>query len=95
MNTKVWYLSYFKGVYYTRMIETYPNLNASIVRMVHRKQSTQIFTIVMPYFMVVSKPHENMVKKPIMTQIIVIYHYKPKSLQHSQNPQLGVGTSRD
>ena len=32
MNTKVWYLSYFEGVYYTRIIETFSNVN---VRMVH------------------------------------------------------------
>ena len=32
MNTKVWYLPYFKGVYHTRMIETFSNANA---RMVH------------------------------------------------------------
>ena len=32
MNTKVWYLPYFEGVYHTRMIETYSNVNA---RMVH------------------------------------------------------------
>ena len=31
MNTKVWYLSYFKGVYYTRMIEIYSRM----VRMLH------------------------------------------------------------
>ena len=32
MNTKVWYLPYSEGVYHTRMIETYFNVNA---RMVH------------------------------------------------------------
>ena len=35
MNTKVWYLPYFEGVYHTRMIETYLNVNARMVRMVH------------------------------------------------------------
>ena len=32
MNTKVWYLPYFEGVYHTRMIETFSNASA---RMVH------------------------------------------------------------
>ena len=32
MNTKVWCLSYFEGVYHTRIIETFSNANA---RMVH------------------------------------------------------------
>ena len=35
MNTKVWYLPYFKGVYHTRMIETFFNANARMVHMVH------------------------------------------------------------
>ena len=35
MNKKVWYLPYFKGVYHTRMIETFSNANARMVRMVH------------------------------------------------------------
>ena len=35
MNTKVWYLSYFEGVYHARMIETYLNVNARIVHLVH------------------------------------------------------------
>ena len=34
MNTKVWYLSYFEGVYHTRMIATFANANARMVRMV-------------------------------------------------------------
>ena len=37
MNTKVWYLPYFEGVYHTRMIETYSNANARMVRIVHGK----------------------------------------------------------
>ena len=32
MNTKVWYLSLFEGVYHTQTIETFLNVNA---RMVH------------------------------------------------------------
>ena len=35
MNTKVWYLPYFEGVYYTQMIKTFSNTNAHMVRMVH------------------------------------------------------------
>ena len=35
MNTKVWYLPYFEGVYHTRMIETFSNVNARMVCMVH------------------------------------------------------------
>ena len=35
MNTKVWYLLYFEGVYHTRMIETFSNANARMLRMVH------------------------------------------------------------
>ena len=35
MNTKVWYLSYFEGVYHTRMFDTFSNANALIVCMVH------------------------------------------------------------
>ena len=35
MNTKVWCLSYFEGVYHTRIIETFSNANARMVRMVH------------------------------------------------------------
>ena len=35
MNTKVWYLPYFEGVYHARMIETFSNVNARMVRMVH------------------------------------------------------------
>ena len=34
MNTKVWYLPCFDGVYHTRMIEIFPNANARMVRMV-------------------------------------------------------------
>ena len=34
MNTKVWYLPYFDGVYYTRMIETFLNANGPMVLMV-------------------------------------------------------------
>ena len=35
MNTKVWYLPYFEGVYHTRMIETFSSANAHMVCMVH------------------------------------------------------------
>ena len=35
MNTKVWYLPYFEGVYRTRMIETFSYANARMVCMVH------------------------------------------------------------
>ena len=35
MNTKVWYLPYFEGVYHTRTVETYSNANARMVCMVH------------------------------------------------------------
>ena len=35
MNTKVWYLPYFEGVYHARMIETLLNANACMVCMVH------------------------------------------------------------
>ena len=35
MNTKVWYLPYVEGVYHTRMIETYSNAHACMVRLVH------------------------------------------------------------
>ena len=35
MNTKVWYLPYFEGVYHTWMIETFANANAHMVRMVN------------------------------------------------------------
>ena len=35
MNTKVWYLTYCKGVYHTRKIETLLNMNACMVHMVH------------------------------------------------------------
>ena len=31
MNTKVWYLPYFEGVYHTRMNETFSNVNARMV----------------------------------------------------------------
>ena len=31
MNTKVWYLPYFKGVYHTQILETYLNANARMV----------------------------------------------------------------
>ena len=31
MNTKVWYLPYFRGVYHTRMIETFSIVNAHMV----------------------------------------------------------------
>ena len=31
MNTKVWYLPYFEGVYHTRMIETFSSANARMV----------------------------------------------------------------
>ena len=40
MNTKVWYLPYFKGVYYTRMIEPFSVVNARMVRMVHTRYTT-------------------------------------------------------
>ena len=40
MNTKVWYLPYFDGVYYTRMIETFLNVNARMVHMVHTMHQT-------------------------------------------------------
>ena len=42
MNTKVWYLPYFEGVYHTQMIETYSNANACmvcIVCMVHTMEA--------------------------------------------------------
>ena len=35
MNTKGWYLPYFKGVYHTRMTETFTNENAHMVHIVH------------------------------------------------------------
>ena len=35
MNTKVWYLSFFEGVYHPQMIQTFVNANARMVRMVH------------------------------------------------------------
>ena len=35
MNTKVWYLPHFEGVYHTLMLETFSNANARMVRMVH------------------------------------------------------------
>ena len=31
MNTKVWYLPYFGGVYHTEMIETFLNANSHMV----------------------------------------------------------------
>ena len=43
MNTKVWYLPYFKDIYHTRMIETFANANASMVRMVHNFILTGIY----------------------------------------------------
>ena len=33
MNTKVWYVPYFAGVYHTRTIEIFSNANARMVRM--------------------------------------------------------------
>ena len=44
MNTKVWYLPYFEGVYHTRMIETYLNVNARMVRMV-RMAHTMLISV--------------------------------------------------
>ena len=35
MDTKVWYLPYFEGVYHTLIIETFSNVNARMVRMIH------------------------------------------------------------
>ena len=35
MNTKVWYLPYFEGVYHTQMIETFSNANVRMVSMIH------------------------------------------------------------
>ena len=35
VNSKVWYLPFFEGVFHTRMIETFLNANARMVRMVH------------------------------------------------------------
>ena len=43
MNTEVWYLPHFEGVYHTRMIETFSNVNACMVRMVHTMVTTDIF----------------------------------------------------
>ena len=43
MNTKVWYLSYFESVYHTRMIETFSNVNARMVRMVYTMQQSILF----------------------------------------------------
>ena len=40
MNAKVWYLPYFKGVYHTRMIETFTNANACMALMVHTMEVT-------------------------------------------------------
>ena len=40
MNTKVWYLPYFEGVYRTRMIETYANANARMVIMIIQRGGT-------------------------------------------------------
>ena len=40
MNTKVWYLPYFEGVHYTRVIETYSNVKARMVCMFHTMFST-------------------------------------------------------
>ena len=34
-NPKVWYLSFFEGVYPSRMIESFSNTNARMIRMVH------------------------------------------------------------
>ena len=36
MNTKIWYLPYFESVYHTGMIETFANVNARMLSMVHR-----------------------------------------------------------
>ena len=35
MNTEVWYLPYFEGVYHSQMIETFPNANAPMISMIH------------------------------------------------------------
>ena len=35
MNTKVWYLPYFEGVYHIQTVETLTNANARMVRTVH------------------------------------------------------------
>ena len=35
MNIKVLYLPYFEGVYHTRMIETFSNVNACMVHTMH------------------------------------------------------------
>ena len=45
MNTKVWYLPYFKGVYHNRMIETFSNANAGMVHMVHTMLYIHLTTI--------------------------------------------------
>mgnify|MGYP000403228330 FL=1 len=40
MNTKLWYLPYFEGGYYTQTIETNYNADARMVRMVHTMDVT-------------------------------------------------------
>ena len=40
MNTKVWYLPYFEGVYHTRTIETFSDANARMVCMAHTMHGT-------------------------------------------------------
>mgnify|MGYP006905966932 CR=1 FL=1 len=42
MNTKVWYLPYFEGVFHTRMIETFTNANALMVRMLHTMELSRV-----------------------------------------------------
>ena len=50
MNPKVWYLPYFKGVYHTRMIETYSNANARMVRMVHTMMPITSYNLLITFY---------------------------------------------
>ena len=44
MNTNVWYLPYFEGVYHIQMIKTFSNPNARMVRMVHTLVTSDVGT---------------------------------------------------
>ena len=53
MNTKVWYLPYFEGVFHTRMIRMCANVNARMVRILHTMGLSKVIVPLLKYVFII------------------------------------------